>query len=352
MGLLKKKIAEFKCFLLKIFARKVLRSQYEKLEGMYQNLSSEYQNLQSIHNTLDSEYHRLHSEYLHTSAHKSALFVAENNLRSYDLPNAWARIKFYEIILKSLGEKKTDKQKNLSFLKKVSPHSTDCELIRIGSNHDGGYLIPNDLDGIVGCFSPGVGDNSTFEDELAKSYGMHVFLADYSVDAPAINNPLFDFEKKYLGTINDTQHIRLEDWFLMKKKNISNDADYLLQMDIEGFEYEILFDTPEDILKKFRIMLIEFHFLDFLFDEYKFNIIQSIFDKILKNFIVVHIHPNNNADVAVLNGIEIPKIMEFTFYRRDRAKMNEKVLIFPHIYDSPNAPSLVDIILPNCWHSS
>lgn len=44
----------------------------------------------------------------------------------------------------------------------------DVKLTRIGSSNDGGYLVPDDLDGIKSCFSPGVANNSDFEFDLSK----------------------------------------------------------------------------------------------------------------------------------------------------------------------------------------
>src|ERR1035441_7551539 len=78
------------------------------------------------------------------------------------------------------------------FFSSVRPISTNHELIRIGGNSDGGYLIPNDLAGVNVCFSPGVSLVANFEADLA-SRGISCFLADYSVDAPPIINHLFHF---------------------------------------------------------------------------------------------------------------------------------------------------------------
>ena len=50
----------------------------------------------------------------------------------------------------------------------MRPVQTRFPLIRIGSAHDGGYLIPNDLGGISACFSPGVEVNSSFELDLLQ----------------------------------------------------------------------------------------------------------------------------------------------------------------------------------------
>jgi hypothetical protein len=53
--------------------------------------------------------------------------------------------------------RKASKQENLeNFFAQINPVITEHELMRLGADHDGGYLIPNDLDGITACFSPGV----------------------------------------------------------------------------------------------------------------------------------------------------------------------------------------------------
>ena len=54
------------------------------------------------------------------------------------------------------------------FVRRLRPVSTDKPLIRIGSQADGGYLIPDDLEGIDYCFSPGVAEASDLEFECAE----------------------------------------------------------------------------------------------------------------------------------------------------------------------------------------
>ena len=88
-----------------------------------------------------------------------------------------------------------------NLLPKLHPISTDKKLIRMGAERDGGYLVPNDLEGIEACFSPGVDQISKFEQECAER-GMKVFMADASVDKPAEEHPMFDFRKSYIGEKN------------------------------------------------------------------------------------------------------------------------------------------------------
>ena len=74
-------------------------------------------------------------------------------------------------------------------------------MIRIGAGGDGGYLIPDDLDGIEYCFSPGVNTTAAFEEELAAR-NIGSFLADHSVSAPPLVRPEFVFDQKYIGATN------------------------------------------------------------------------------------------------------------------------------------------------------
>lgn len=115
---------------------------------------------------------------------------------------------------------------------RIEPRALGRDLIRIGDPSDGGYLIPDDLTGIAGCFSPGVSTIMTFETMLAKRYGIPSYLAYFSVENAPVDNPYFDFEKKYLGIRDDISTMRLEEWF-DKKAGIDTTPGYILQMDIE-----------------------------------------------------------------------------------------------------------------------
>jgi hypothetical protein len=241
----------------------------------------------------------------------------------------------------------TDNKKLQDFFNSIKPINTNYDLIRIGGNSDGGYLIPNDIADITTCFSPGVSKISDFENELAQK-GIKCFLADYSVEAPPIKHALFDFEKKYLGSKNDDVFMTLESWV---KSKSPNESDLILQMDIEGSEFEVIIESSLELLNKFRILVIEFHKLDtLLLSNEGFRLIDLTFMKLLKNFEIVHIHPNNCSKPLKCDGFVIPPVMEFTFLRKDRISYKSKSSTFPHKLDRPNKPKNTDFPLPECWY--
>jgi len=245
--------------------------------------------------------------------------------------------------------RKTTDQKLLKFFfDRINPVATEHCLIRIGGNNDGGYLVPDDLDGIEACFSPGVSNVATFEEELAKK-GIRSYMADYSVNGPPVHNSMFDFEKFYLGAENNEIYQTLDNW--VSKKTPGHPDDLILQMDIEGGEYDVLLQSPSNLLRRFRILVIEFHSLDGLMDQYGYKIISHVFMKLLSDFEIVHIHPNNASNIFRTGEYTIPGAMEFTFLRKDRIKQRTPLREFPNKYDFRNLADKKDMVLPECWYN-
>ena len=70
----------------------------------------------------------------------------------------------------------------------------NIELIRIGSNNDGGYLVPDIIHEISSCFSAGIGNNISFEKDLINRK-ISVFGADdFGLLCPKQKN--YNFLKK------------------------------------------------------------------------------------------------------------------------------------------------------------
>jgi hypothetical protein len=241
----------------------------------------------------------------------------------------------------------------LGLIEAMRPVDCGKPLIRIGGKADGGYLVPDDLDGIEYCFSPGVNTIADFENDLADRK-IKSFMADYSVDAPPISRPELTFDKKFLGATDNEKFFTLASWKDKYLKDYS--GDLILQMDIDGGEYQVIFNTPDQLLCQFRILVIEFHGLDKLLDPFTFELLAPCFKKVLDHFHVVHLHPNNCCGSELWDDIEIPRVMEFTFLNKKRAVQTKPQRMFPHPLDAPNLPKdspdvlKWDTMLPKCWY--
>lgn len=235
-------------------------------------------------------------------------------------------------------------------LEKLYPLQYEKGLVRIGPNGDGGYLVPDDLDDIQACFSPGVDKISEFELWCHKN-GMEIYLADKSVEEVNLDIPKdqYGFIKKFVGCTNNEDYITLDEWV---NANISNKtSDLLLQMDIEGGEYDTFINVSDTLMQRFRIMVVEFHNMHKLWNPEFFRIAEIVFNKILQTHKCVHIHPNNCWGIFTTNGVQTPPFLEFTFIRKDRITSTDYARSFPHPldYDCSSDPHMV---LPEDWYKS
>lgn len=240
----------------------------------------------------------------------------------------------------------TDREDVDSLLRKLHPMSTDKTLIRFGPKGDGGYLLPDDLAGVQACFSPGVSFVSGFEKDCAD-LGIKVFLADKSVECPAEEHELFHFTNKFVGVTSNMDFITLDKWVA---SSISDPkSDLLLQIDIEGYEYEVFLSASDTLMHRFRIIVAEFHSLDQLWNRPFFDLASRAFDKILQTHTCVHLHPNNCCGLLRKNGIDIPRVMEFTFIKNDRINHSSYQTDFPHSLDCNNTAK-PPLVLPTNWY--
>jgi hypothetical protein len=232
-------------------------------------------------------------------------------------------------------------------IKKLRPVKTNYPLIRIGSPSDGGYLIPNMIDGIQAAYSPGVSNNSSFELELAKK-GIQCYLIDYSVDKAAEEHELIHFDKKFLGFTDDDIHWTLDSWV---KKYTPTSNQLLMQIDIEGAEYESIISASQETLSRFKVIIAEFHGLDSIFSLYGFKLINLCFEKLLKDFYVVHLHPNNCEGEVRKWGFSVPRVMEITFIRKDACQNLGFASQYPHHLDQACVTSNPDLVLDQFWYN-
>ncbi len=235
----------------------------------------------------------------------------------------------------------------LRLISRLRPVTGGYEMTRFGPADDGGYLVPDDLEGVEACFSPRVGPVAGFELDCAKR-GIKVFLADHTVEGPPCHHELFSFIKKNVGALTSGDCMTMDDW-VAEALPVSA-ADLLLQIDIEGGEYETFLNMSPRLMARFRVIVVEFHRLDDLWSLSFFRVASRVFEKILQQHVCLHVHPNNAYDALAKDGIGIFPVMEFTFIRRDRIRDHSPAVEFPHRLDGNNNPVLPPYRLPEIWY--
>lgn len=245
-------------------------------------------------------------------------------------------------------------------LKLLRPQPCPVRLVRLGGEYDGAYLVPDDLEGVIACFSPGVDNTKTFEDDLAALYGIRSHLCDFSSDASSLTTPLLEgmqtFEKKWLDVGGVPDSISLDEWVARREPV----GDLMLQMDIEGAEFRNILGASGETLRRFRVIVMEVHGVHAAGDlGYFSTAVGPLMRRLDEEFVCVHAHPNNCCGEVVhpATGMNLPGPIELTFLRRDRyVGVAPETMIapsFPHPNDIlRNVPGNPPLFLNAAWSDS
>ena len=227
----------------------------------------------------------------------------------------------------------------------LTPRGCAVPLIRIGGDNDGGYLVPDDLGGIVASFSPGVSDTMDFDLAIMER-GIPSFLADASVPKVPQPHPLATFDPLFLGSRTDGQFVSLDDWVA---RRAPPEGDLLLQMDIEGAEYETLAAASDTTLARFRILVVEFHGFHRILSPRHLKRMAPTLQRLAETHVVVHLHPNNASAPVRAGNLTLSPVFEVTFLRRDRAGEMTGPPPLPHPLDRSNVADQPDYRMPQFW---
>lgn len=235
-----------------------------------------------------------------------------------------------------------------AFIKSIRPSYSPSRLVRVGGN-DGGYLVPEDIANYGMVISPGVGHSTDFDAFFYERNKKVVMIdpGDYSFDNKSIvfyRAWLKGYESKSQHYMSFEQIIRLENPELQKS---------VLQIDIEGGEYEVFSSISENTMKSFGVIAAEFHHLSLLTTVGGYELIAPVFNKILETHFVAHLHVNNSGRIHKYKNVEIPETLEITFLNRDTYQPDATAIFSsPHPLDKPCINFLPEKHVPKCWYQN
>jgi hypothetical protein len=257
-------------------------------------------------------------------------------------------------------------------------HPIDIELIRLGKDNDGGYVIPKIIikktDGVL---SYGINKDWSFENDFYKKNKVNIHCYDHSAK-------LFSFFKysikciflsflyliildrkrlyrsfnginiiyKYFSFFNNKiVHFKKRIWINNKNENIkiSDTIDRVItlglknifiKMDIEGDEYETL-SYILNYKKNITGFVVEFHQINKRSEEFN-----KILNNLKSSFYIAHVHGNNYSKVDDVSNL--PSSLEVSFINKEivNKPISKSKKTFPIIgLDQPNKHSKPDIEL-------
>jgi len=214
----------------------------------------------------------------------------------------------------------------------LHPVNTGHKLIRIGESGDGGYLVPNCLDDIDMCVSPGTAEQFQFELDLSRIFNIPSIMCDPSVDRPAGLQRKQSFDRIAIGCGEDEGVCRLKDW--VSKYMPLKENSLILSMDIEGGEWNVFLNEDVSFLRVFKIMTLELHYLSLLHDrEFVDSIFMPVIKKLTSIFDILHVHPNGGTNYLCGKDVYLSDCLEMTLLSKDSRRMKPSPAIVPHPLD-------------------
>ena len=197
-------------------------------------------------------------------------------------------------------------------LLKISKAETSY--MRFGSAGDGGYVLSGDFYANSGLISFGVDKNVDFEVDLSQ-YVRSVDMYDDSVDAPPQGVTNGRFFKTRIGSKTRDEMTLAEAVEIMPRTETL--VDYILKMDIEGSEYDVLAEADEETLRKFSQITVEFHNFNQLTDYAFYQKVVAALTSIRRTHRPVLVHPNNDMPMVILGNCPTPIVFEVLFLNHD-----------------------------------
>lgn len=259
-------------------------------------------------------------------------------------------IKKERIIYEMLGieenwnEKEMEDFRQLLHIKNVIGKN----LVRIGQDNDGGYIMLDDFLHKGVAYSFGINNDVSWDAAMADR-GYDIFMYDHTIQKlPYIRDEFHFFQYGIAET--EKKDLNLNSLHNFIRMNGHNQCPHMiLKMDVEGAEWAVLEEISSQILSQFDQMVFEFHRI--CDTEKDRNRILDILKKLNVTHQVIHVHANNYC---------IPKwdgkrgwayAYEVTYVNRELYNFEEPINIdLPISIDMPCNPDMPELALGNWNH--
>lgn len=232
----------------------------------------------------------------------------------------------------------------VEFLNLLRPfHMASDHKVRIGGDADGGYVMPSMALKSTAVVSIGIGDQVSFDAELADR-GAVVLQYDHTIPGAPKQHPNFRYHKLGWGPKDEGE---LRSLATMMSGIDWEEARFpILKFDTEGAEWSCLDAASSEDLARFAVIAGEFHGFHNLVNRGVHDAMKAVFEKIRRTHLPVHLHANNATGIRLVLGVPVPPLLEITFVRKDLAVFaGHSTEPIPGPLDRPNMADRPDICL-------
>lgn len=215
---------------------------------------------------------------------------------------------------------------------------TSHDFIRLGNEHDGGYVIVDTLKNLDSVLSLGVGSDISFEEALSTHVN-RIDLYDHTVPQLPININNANFYRLGISEESRPNFVTLS----QAVESFPDDDNILLKMDIESSEWNVLASIPSKTLNRFEQIVVEFHGLINIDNpEHADQVIEAL-RNLNQTHKLVHLHMNNYEPIRIVGGIVMPNVLEATYLKATESNFIHIPRPRGFYLNHPNNPNKIDI---------
>lgn len=211
---------------------------------------------------------------------------------------------------------------NYLFPKKVKGKTR----ILVGGKKSTGYVMLDEFDDIKIAYSFGIGNEDwhiLFDKELADK-NIDIFMYDHTIDKLPYENPRFHFHKIGLTGKNKNSPILKSLEEILDENGHLNEKNMILKIDIEYSEWEALLDFKQELLKRFRFIILELHFFS-----PNFELFTKVLSKLSKYHQIFYVHCVNCDTIIQVGDMRICKALEVSYVIKEGHEFEKDDSIYP-----------------------
>lgn len=223
-------------------------------------------------------------------------------------------------------------------------HQPKAEWCRVGGPADGGYVMAQDFTGAV-AISMGVGWDDTWDAEALRLGAVSLAQFDPTIRRPPRNLKGARFYRLGIASASDSAAglVSLED--ALQLADPGTQEEFVLKMDIEGHEWGVLDNAPQNWAAPCRQIVAELHCWSQIGEPEFAATVLRVLEQLGSTHVPVHLRANNAVPLVSVGAYATPSALEVTWVRRDLAQAIEPLSTLRHRLDAPNDPRTPEVNL-------
>lgn len=203
-----------------------------------------------------------------------------------------------------------------TILNLIRPVPVGNPIIRLGRDHDGGYMCIDHLDQCDCLVSCGICDDVSFDLCFAER-GITVHQYDDSIAEPPEMHANFKFHRwRVSGENCPERNEHSLDSIL--REDLKGTSHAVVKLDIESSEWAALGQCDPALLKQHVVALyLECHDLSRLLEDDFYQKAVAVFSKLREDYVPISLHPNNCGELMIFGNRVFPDVFELSFIRKD-----------------------------------